>query len=328
MSALRPHGLVWRLAALGIGLLLASDRAHSAPDSTVPILRESVRLSVDSGTRELLIHVRAPGRGHTLPVIFFSHGAYSAGDAYDEILEHWARAGYVVLAPTHRDSVTLGVRRGTVEPRYFEWRLDDFATVVARLADILARIDGLPARTDTSRIAATGHSFGGLVAQTLGGATYRDVARDATVARPVPDVRAVLIFSGAGTFAPLLERTDFAALALPTFVTVGTADLEQAPGLSGYAWRRQPFDFVRARPAFLLTLRDADHYLGGRVGRTDLARHPRGAEFVATFNLHTTRFLDGWLRGDARAREQTLRLTEGTSPRPLGEIALLERRMP
>lgn len=327
----RRLGLV---RAVSVLLLVGSSIVTAAPSGTAPIApdalqRERVRLRVEDGQRELLVHVRAPSRGERLPIVLFSHGAYSSGDAYDDILDHWARAGYVVLAPTHRDSVTLGVRRGTVEPRYFEWRLEDFRLVLDRLPDVLGSVDGLAARTDPSRIAATGHSFGGLVAQTLGGATFREVTTGNTLRRAAANVRAVIILSGAGAFAPLLDRVDFAALTLPTFVSVGTRDLEQAPGLSGYAWRRQPYDFVGARPAFLLTLQESDHYLGGRIGRDDLPIHPRAAAFVATFNLHSTRFLDGWLRDETLARRRSRQLTEGSlSPRPLGDIATLERREP
>ena len=205
--------------------------------------------------------------------------------------------GFVVLAPTHRDSVSLGVKRGTNDPRYFAWRLDDMARVHASLAQLEARIPALARRIDITRIAATGHSFGGLVAQTLGGATYFDPLRGTTQSRALPGVKSVIIFSGAGIFTPLLRAEDFAALTLPTLVTVGTQDLQQAPELTGYQWRRQPYDLIASREKYLLTLNEADHYLGGSVGRDDLPRDPRADTWLKEFNRVSVDFLGHTLRG-------------------------------
>ena len=68
------------------------------------------------------VRVAAPRTGKRLPVVVFSHGAYSSKDDYSPILDHWAAKGYVVIAVTHRDSTRLGTARGTNDPRFMAWR--------------------------------------------------------------------------------------------------------------------------------------------------------------------------------------------------------------
>ncbi|MEZ5459154.1 MAG: alpha/beta fold hydrolase, partial [Steroidobacteraceae bacterium] len=266
-----------------------------------PPQRLDVKLPVDHG-RSLPLRVWVPAGRSKRPVALFSHGAYSSGEDYDPLLEAWARAGFVVLAPTHRDSTRLGTRRGSQEPRWFGWRLDDLHDIARRLDAISAAAPALRGRIDATRIAATGHSFGGLVAQTLGGATYRDLASGQSISRALAGVRGVIIFSGAGIMEPLLRAEDFATLALPTLVTVGTDDLAQAPGLTGYQWRRQPFDLIPAGDKYLLTLEGADHYLGGAVGRDDLPRSPKAGRYVAAFNEASIAFLRAYVAGDVTDR--------------------------
>lgn len=316
---MRPHAAQRRrLVATGLTLTAASLLATACTTAAEPrVAIVDIRLRVDAA-RELPLRVFHPQHGRRLPVVLFSHGAYSSGEDYDPLLRAWAAAGFVVLAPTHRDSTRLGVKRGSNDPRYFGWRLDDMEAIIAGLAAIVETVPALAGRLDATRVAATGHSFGGLVAQTLGGATYRDVSSGQPVSRRLAGVRAVIIFSGAGVMEPLLGASDFATLTLPTLVTVGTDDLAQAPGLTGYAWRRQPYDLVPPGQKYLLTLEGADHYLGGAVGRNDLPRSPNAVRYVEAFNLTSRAFLRRYLRepGQVSAPLRT----------PALPLARLERR--
>jgi dienelactone hydrolase len=275
--------------------------------STAELHRADPQLLDPADGRAVPLHVVWPAHGRRMPVILYSHGAYSSKDLYGPIVDAWAARGYVVIAPTHRDSVALGVRRGTNEPRYFAWRLEDMELILARLDAVFAQVPGLAECADPGRIVAAGHSFGGLVAQTLGGATYFDPSTGATVSRRDARVRAVIIFSGAGPFPPILRASDFATLTPPTLVTVGTNDLQQAPGLSGQEWRKQPYDLAPSGSKFRLTLDGADHYLGGTVGRDDLPRDARGPAWLAAFNATTCDFLDAFVKGKESARRKLLR---------------------
>ncbi len=308
------YAAMWLVFASLIGALEAAevhDIAYAPPGES----------------RLIPLRVSAPATGRRLPVVVFSHGAYASKDDYSAILDHWADAGYVVIAVTHRDSTKLGVTRGSNNPKFFEWRLDDLQAVLGNLDAIVAQVPDLRRRVDSTRIAATGHSFGGLVAQTLGGATYNDAARGGIVdSRADPRVRAVIIFSGAGAFAPLLAPENFASLRRPTLVTVGTNDLKQAPNLSGYEWRRQPYDLIAPGRKYLLSLDGADHYLGGIVGRDDLPRSDNAALYLADFNRWSTTFLDAYL-GDRRAARRELEsLPESPAKRSVSKVSTLEQR--
>jgi dienelactone hydrolase len=317
-QALLRRRLLATGAALAGASLLASGCATAPATATASsVIVDDIRLPIDA-QRELPLRVFHPRSGRRLPVVLFSHGAYSSGQDYDPLLRVWAAQGYVVLAPTHRDSTRLGVKRGSGDPRFFTWRLDDMEAIAAGLTAVVERVPALAGRLDATRIGATGHSFGGLVAQTLGGATYRDVGSGQTVSRLLANVRAVIVFSGAGIMEPLLSAADFASLTLPTLVTAGTEDLVQAPGLTGYEWRRQPYDLIPPGNKFLLTLEGADHYLGGAVGRDDLPRSPNAGRYVDAFNATSLPFLDWYLRD----------LRSGAAPltAPNEPLARLDRR--
>jgi len=296
----------------------------AAVTAAADVIIKEITLPRAAGEPALPVRVAAPAQGRQLPVIVFSHGAYSSKDDYAPILDHWAAHGYVVLAVTHRDSTRLGATRGQSDPRFTLWRVADMRLLLDRLDQALAQVPGLDERTDRSRVAIAGHSFGGLIAQTLGGAPLRNPATGEAVSHRHPALRAVLVFSGAGPLPPVLQTEDFAALTLPTLVTVGSEDLAQAPGLTGYEWRRQPYDLIAPGDKYLLVLEGADHYLGGLVGRDDLPRSSAAAAYLKAFNRASLLFFDAWLKGDLAA-QTTLRRWP-TSASPFDERATLEQR--
>jgi dienelactone hydrolase len=275
----------------------------------------------DAADRRVPVRVAYPDRGTQLPIVLFSHGAYSSKDDYAPLLDAWAAHGYVVVAPTHPDSTKMGMKRGDpAAGRAQPQRLVDMKLIVDQWAEIEHRVPALKGRADPRRIAATGHSYGGWIAQTLGGATTGDPATGATVTTGRdPRVSVVVVFSGPGTLPPVLREEDFRALQLPALVTVGTDDLAMSPALTGYQLRRQPFDLASPGNKYLLTLRGADHYLGGTVGRDDLPKSPNGPAYVAEFNAVVLAFLDAYLKGDATAR----RFLERDE---VGEFGRLERK--
>jgi len=309
-------------AALLLTMLASASGAVAA--STPAVQVTEIILPRADGQPELPVRIAAPARGRALPVIVFSHGAYSSKDDYAPILDDWAGHGYVVLAVTHRDSTRLGAVRGKSDPRFMSWRIEDMRLLIDRLDTALTAVPGLAERADPRRLAIAGHSFGGLIAQTIGGATLRDPASGAAVSHQHPAVRAVIIFSGAGPMPPVLQREDFLSLTLPTLVTVGTKDLDQAPGMTGYEWRRLPYDLIAPGNKHLLVLDGADHYLGGIVGRDDLPRSPDAPAYLNAFNTASRLFLDAWLRDDQGASR---RLRDWpTSATPFADKATLEQR--
>jgi dienelactone hydrolase len=275
----------------------------------------------DPSDRRVPIRVAYPDRGRALPIVLFSHGAYSSKDDYGPILDAWAAHGYVVVAPTHPDSIRLGVKRGDpTGPRVTAQRLVDMKLIVDQWTEIESRIPALAGRVNTRKIAAAGHSYGGWIAQTLGGATTAEPSTGTTVTTGRDSrISAVIVFAGPGALPPVLRPEDWKSLAVPTLVTVGTQDLAQGQAVSGYQFRRQPFDYAPPGDKYLLVQRDADHYLGGMICRDDLPKQPNGPVWVAEFNAASLAFLDAYLRGDARARKYL----QGDE---VGEFGKLERK--
>lgn len=279
-------------------------------DPNFPLIDVQGELAVDG--RRQPYRLLAPRQGQSLPIVLFSHGAYALKDGYDAILKPWAQAGFIVIAPTHADSVSMGTERGSQNPQFFDWRLADMGGLVASLERILSDA-GVAGRADTSRIAATGHSFGGLVAQTLAGAGYRNAATTEPVFRHEPRIVGAVIMSGAGLMPGLVAAEDLSRLQVPLLITVGSDDLAQMPGLSGYAWRRQIFDFAGSRQKLLLVQDGADHYLGGQVGRDDLPRSPYADDYLHDFLWLSILSLRSWLTDDTAASEQLAELSRGTA---------------
>jgi dienelactone hydrolase len=276
----------------------------------------------DATDRRVPIRVAYPDRGRDLPIVLFSHGAYSSKDDYAVLLDEWAAHGYVVVAPTHPDSTKLGMQRGDpAAQRTFPARLVDMKLVLDRLAEVESRVPDLAGRVARNRVAATGHSYGAMVAQTLGGATTFDPATNTTVTTGAdPRISAVVLISAPGRMPPTLRAEDWRPLKVPTLVTVGTDDLAQVPGRTGYEWRREPFELVGPGDRYLLVLQGADHYLGGTIARDDAARSANGMAYVSAVNGAVLAFLDAYLKRDEDAREYLRDTNE------VGEFGRLSRR--
>ncbi|GID91624.1 alpha/beta hydrolase family protein [Amorphoplanes digitatis] len=108
----------------------------------------------------------APAAGR-FPLVLFSHGLTSRPEDYEAILARWARAGFVVAGPTY--------------PRTSYGAADfDALDIVNQPADASFVIDSLSApagpfgaMVDPNRLAAAGHSAGGITTVGLFSA-YRD----------------------------------------------------------------------------------------------------------------------------------------------------------
>ncbi|WP_260928532.1 alpha/beta hydrolase [Novosphingobium sp. 9] len=138
---------------------------------------------IDAGIGRDLVGLDWNREGASAGCILFSHGAASAPWKYAPMIDDWRARGYRVLAPLHVDSTdhpdTLAY------PGLASWR--------ARLEDMRS----LAQLTDQPHIAA-GHSYGALVALTLGGARGEepaDIARSCGDATPSRHTQCVLAFS-------------------------------------------------------------------------------------------------------------------------------------
>lgn len=271
--------LILALAALPI--------AAAAPAA----IRETV---LDDGGRAVPVRIVTPDRAPRggCPILLFSHGAMSNPAKYDRLTTLWAARGYAVLAPTHADSPEHPGGGKVEQARSLPLRMADMRLVLRQAGD-LARSGGCT--PDLTRVAATGHSYGGLVAQLMGGAV--------AVGQPVtrePRVQAVVAFSPPGPLPQLIQPEGWAKVAVPMFVQTGTADSLQmvAPQWEAH---RASYDAAPGR-AWLFVGTGVDHYFSNIICRPE--RPAPSADVVRAFAAAAALsgdFLDAQLRGDKKA---------------------------
>ena len=203
------------LAALALAACTGENMTQAALKSTQPTAipakpgREVVTVDVGGRQVEMLVSRPALIRGAAI----FGHGLGGAPGNYPKLIAALNARGWLVVAPTHFDSLA---RRDPV-------RLDDRVLFTA----FQARIDeqGAAARLAKREapglpLVAVGHSFGALFATVKGGALagLAPTARDG-------DVRAALMFSSPGRIPGVAVPQNFASLQVPLMTVTGTRDV-------------------------------------------------------------------------------------------------------
>jgi dienelactone hydrolase len=120
-----------------IEVLLLYPAAGDVPDATKPL-------------------DRVPVADGTFPLVVFAHGWKASGPAFEARLKEWARAGYVVAAPTFPLSSGRGAGLGD-----YVNQPDDVSFVIDELL-ALDDDDPLAAHIDAESIAVAGHSLGAM----------------------------------------------------------------------------------------------------------------------------------------------------------------------
>lgn len=239
----------------------------------------------------------ATPRAGRAALLLFSHGYLGAGDQSLFLTENLARAGYVVVAPNHRDSPGSGSNMRRERPEFENPRTWDARKFEDRRADLIGMLDALcfagdpggePWRVlrssvDCSRVGAIGHSLGGYAALGLGGAR-----REWFDSR----VRAVVALSPYA--APYLESSQTSRLQVPVMLQGATLDVFITPSL-GRLYRKLD------GPKCELVLRGESHFAWtnlASVGRSTTAAVGAGnPRWIAGYTLA---FLDQHLRDVGR----------------------------
>lgn len=256
------HAAVGSLVSvLVIGLLATgcsgnSDRTTEsattteAPGASTPATRPTTTgvaalevaamdVTIDAGPRSgVPVRIWSPIDGGPYPVVVMSHGGGGSGAGYEYLVREWAESGYVVLLPTHRDSLALqrqagidvatgfeALRSDIDNPAAWEQRALDVTAVIDRLPEIGDLVPDLAGRVDPSRVAVAGHSFGAFTAMLVAGVEPEAGGEVISVRdeRPV----AFLLLSPQGVGQQGLTVSSFRNLDRPTLVMTGTLDQGQ-----------------------------------------------------------------------------------------------------
>lgn len=279
---------------------------------TVGVVKELVLHDSKRG-KDLELRITYPEGTGPFPVIVWSHGAFGSKDNYRPLTDYWASYGYVVVQPTHEDSMTLGNRPG--DPKAFQsWatRPADVSFILDSLGEIETKETVLKGKFDAQAIGVGGHSFGAGTSQLIGGARAYGLGGE----KSFEDERAtaILLLSGQGPGEMLTERS-WLHFTRPLFVMTGSKDGPTRTGQPA-EWRKKPYELSPAGDKYLVWVEGLDHGYGGIAGGNFNPRNKPNPSHVAWTKIATRAFWDAYLKqaGEARAyleSDQLPVLTEG-----------------
>lgn len=249
-----------------------------------------IELAGPGRKKPLVVRVYEPTGTGKAPVVVFSHGFGANEDAFEPICQNWAKGGYVVLSLRHEDADKLsggagrnqqtGTLRDRLQrarsggtgasgaltgqlsglPEQSEPRIGDVMFLLDHLDDVQVKAPALKGRLDTSKIAMTGHSFGGFLSMAIGGVRF-DTKSKKQASFLDPRVKALIPISAAGIGEFGLTAESWKDSTLPTLYISGTKDTRPGHPIT---WRRDPFEHTKNN-VNLLTIEGANHFsYGGR----------------------------------------------------------------
>ena len=238
-----------------------------APNRTFPV---TVWYPVTGDPNAAVVENAPPDRsGGPYPLVVFAHGYAVTPQFYEELLQRWAAAGYVVAAPTY--PLLSGVPAGPSHEDYSKVFADTSFVLTRLLADLGSGPGSHPLAglVDPTRVGAAGQSDGEVVSYGLGALVC---CRDARV-KSVVSMAGIL-----GNVANPVEHDD----GVPVLHLVGSAD-ELQPYDDAIAWDRANL----SAPRWMVTVVGGNH--------DQPYRNPASPYFDGVVRM-TTDFLDGTLK--------------------------------
>ena len=260
------------------------DGQTIAPE--IKVLEERFVLHDDAREKDLPIRVVYPEQFDTddaVPTIVYSHGAGGSGNYYSPLAHYWAARGYIVILPTHSDSLVESVGEDSGQSRrervqqmlkkrrggargagvldFSDWpnRPRDVSFIIDQLDAIEQLIPDIEDRIDHNRVGVGGHSYGAFTSQLIGGT-------DPIGPGNFADERAqcVLLISPQGV-GGLLNKGSWDGFEGPALTITG--DNDEGRDGEPAEWRREGFDLSPDDTHTLLWIDDAYHNFGGISGR-------------------------------------------------------------
>lgn len=264
--------------------------------------------------KDLELLVRAPSgppaAGKKFPLVVFSHGMGGSRTAFPELTEHWASCGYVVILPTHADSVELMRRQGKSVAGMFSQqgavknvdppqRVKDLSFILDSLDLIEEKIPALgKGKIDRDRMVVGGHSAGALTTQLAIGMKARSKASPLE-AKTIADDRfkAAIVVSGQGVSRGWIGKDAWEGIHKPMLVITGSADTVSVSKETPET-RRHPFEYAAAGDKYLMFIEGATHSSYQGVSKLALLGEkdpPNVKDIQSLVAAGTTAFLDAYV---------------------------------
>lgn len=312
MTTIRRRRLSAGLAAVFAGLLVSLPARGQGydplkPDS--PAKSEILELIVsdDARQREIPLRVYLPDRVSAAPVVLFSHGLGGSREGSAFLGRHWAGRGYLAVFLQHPGS-DVSIWKDVPPAKRMDALKEaaGLASFMDRVKDVKAVLDRLEkwnvseasplrGRLDPARIGMSGHSFGAVTTQAVGGQGFPRRRVSFTDAR----IKAAVIFSPSGPRRGTPGRA-FGAVKIPWLLMTGTKDLA-AIGNADLASRLSVYPALPPGGKYELVLDKAEH-----SAFTDRAlpgdKEPRNPNHHRAILALSTAFWDAWLGGDPAAK--------------------------
>ncbi len=261
--------------------------------------------------KDLHVKVTYPQTAGKFPVIVFSHGYGGSKDTYASLVEYWAARGYIIIQPTHDDSIAQRKANGQIrgvmqgfsklgedisDPAQWRNRARDVSFVIDSLEEIERRVPGLAGKIDRARIGVGGHSFGALTTELIGGLTFTPPGASQPESLADRRVSALLVLSGAGPKQHGVDETSWQSITAPMMLMTGTRDL----GVGGLRpeQRIKPYELVRSVHKYAIVLDGGGHMtftgLPSRMGTEP-------AVLYETVQVASVAFWDAYLKNSDKA---------------------------
>jgi predicted dienelactone hydrolase len=262
-------------------------------------------------TKDLHVKVTYPKADGKFPVIVFSHGFGGSKDTYASLTQYWAARGYVVLQPTHDDSIAQRKENGEIhglmqgfstlrediaDPVAWRNRTRDISFVIDSLDEIERRVPGSAGKMDRARIGAGGHSFGALTTELLGGLTFTPPGASKPESLADRRISALLVLSGAGPRQHGVTETSWENITAPLMLMTGTRDM----GVGGLNpdMRIKPYELVHSVHKYAIVLDRGSHMtftgMPAKAGTEP-------AVLFETVEVASTAFWDAYLKSSEAA---------------------------
>jgi predicted dienelactone hydrolase len=355
-----------RLRALAVDAGVDTPLAYQTGGPAYDVGSAELTLHDDAREKKLEVKVYYPEAASAqtgaesrarFPLIVFSHGA--GGDRYvaNGLLSFWAAHGYVVVAPTHEDSISLRLRGGEsasmkdvlrkfgTDPQLRIGCVLDDKLILDRLDDIEYELPDLDGRIDASRIGIAGHSAGAMTTALMAG-TRCDMPVNGpggpeTAGLAELRASAFLVLSGQGCGGAFDEHS-WDDITRPMMVMTGSLDTSARTGETPES-RCDPYTYAPPGDKYLLFIEGAAHmsFTGKAAGqegpgRGRLLNSALGADqalldqiddydqaaIFACVQQSSLAFWDAYLKSDARAKQYLSSDNIGKLGNPLVKYSL------